>query len=81
MTQPLGYRSVQVLSYIQTITERDGIAPTYPMIGEQFGMSNSDVCNVVRRLENRGYLRRRSVTRRQSMGWHKPVIVLIHQQA
>ncbi len=76
MHQHLGYRSTQVLAYIQTITARDGIAPTYAMIGTEFGMNNSDVCNVVRRLEARGLLRRLPVTGRRSMGWHKPVIVL-----
>jgi DNA-binding MarR family transcriptional regulator len=72
----LGYRSKQVFDYICAVADRDGIAPTYAMIGQTFAMSNSDVCNTVRRLEARGLVRRRAATRRQSIGWHKPVIVL-----
>lgn len=77
-TEPrLGYRGQQVLGYIEDVIARDGIAPTYRMIAEVLDMDSADVCKVVARLEQRGILKRRQVTRRQSVGWHKPVIVLL----
>lgn len=76
-TQPLGFRGHQVLEYVTATVERRGHAPSYTDIASHLGMSVSDVCNVVRRLEHRGMLCRRTVGHRKHRGWHTPVIVLV----
>lgn len=55
----LGYRGTQVLRYVNEVIEDEGEAPSYSMIRDELGFNlRSDVCNVVRRLEQRGLLRR-----------------------
>lgn len=81
MAQPLGYRGQQVLELVEVSIRQSGHAPSYAMIASELDMTVSDVCNVVRRLEHRGYLRRRTVGRRKSRGWHAPVIVLTERIA
>lgn len=73
----LGYRGQQVLEYVSTTVERRGHAPSYADIANHLDMTVSDVCNVVRRLEHRGVLKRRTVGVRKNRGWHAPVIVLL----
>jgi SOS-response transcriptional repressor LexA len=75
MTAPLGYRGRQVLSLVTATLEDGHRPPSYAMIADQLGMSSiADVCNVVRRLEKRGLLRRNDTGTRHRRGWHQPVI-------
>jgi len=72
----LGFRSRQVLDYVQSCDR----PPSYAMIADALGMgSTSDVCSVVRRLERRGYLRRCDTGTRHRQGWHSPVLVVVDQ--
>lgn len=73
----LGYRAQQVLNLVATTVTRDGTPPSYAMIADRLDMTTSDVCNVIRHLERRGFLERRSVKVRRDRGWHRPVIVLL----
>lgn len=73
----LGYRGQQVLKYVTNTVERRGHAPSYADIADHLNMTVPDVCNVVRRLEHRGVLKRRTVGIRKTRGWHTPVIVLL----
>lgn len=58
-TRHLGYRQQQVLSYVERVVQRDGVAPSYSMIRDELGMySSSDVRKVVEGLEKHGVLRR-----------------------
>jgi len=72
----LGYRGAQVLGYVQLVAVNDGRAPSYAQIADALGMGSiADVCNVVRRLEKRGLLRRTDTGSRHRRGWHQPVIL------
>ena len=74
---PLGYRGQQVLEYIEAAIQHHERAPSYAQIADALGMSSvADVCNVVRRLERRGLLRRTDTGSRHRRGWHSPVIEL-----
>lgn len=73
----LGYRGSQVLEYIQKEISSGRRPPSYKMIADALDMNSvADVCNVVRRLEKRGLLKRRDTGSRHRKGWHKPVIEL-----
>lgn len=55
----LGYRGVQVLSYVRETIDAHGMAPSYAMIRDALGFSHEKkVSLVVQRLENRGLLKR-----------------------
>ena len=55
----LGYRGVQVLAYVRSTIDRDGLAPSYGMICARLGFSRREnVLRVVARLESRGLLHR-----------------------
>lgn len=55
----LGYRGVQVLSYVRETIAVDGQAPSYAMIRDTLGFTHeADVLRVVQRLERRGLLHR-----------------------
>ena len=55
----LGYRCVQVLSYVREAIEKEGTEPSYSMIRDNLGFNcRGDVCRVIERLEQRGLLRR-----------------------
>lgn len=74
----LGFRGRQVLDYVETAIEAGNRPPSYAMIASALGMnSTADVCNVVRRLEKRGYLQRCDTGTRQRQGWHAPVVMLV----
>jgi DNA-binding MarR family transcriptional regulator len=74
----LGYRGQQVLALIRTASERGERPPSYTMIADQLGMScAADVCNVVRRLEKRGLIKRSDTGSRHRRGWHHPVVELL----
>ena len=77
MAEHLGYRGTQVLTFIASTVERRGHAPSYSEIADAVGMNRTDVWHVIRRLENRGIIKRRSVGQRRGRNWHKPVIVLL----
>ena len=73
----LGYRGQQVLEYVSTAIEQGERPPSYAMIADRLGMNSiADVCNVVRRLERRGFLQRADTGSRHRQGWHQPVIVV-----
>lgn len=73
----LGYRGQQVLEYVTATIEQGQRSPSYAMIADQLGMNSiADVCNVVRRLERRGFLQRADTGTRHRRGWHQPVIVV-----
>lgn len=76
-SRTLGYRGQQVLGYVSAAIERSGSPPSYAMIAEALDMTKPDVCNVIRRLERRGFLHRQAVRVRRNRGWHRPVIVLV----
>lgn len=77
-SQHLGYRGEQVLIYVRTTVSDGQRAPSYAMIAEHCGFASiADVCNVVRRLERRGHLRRCDTGSRHRQGWHIPVIELL----
>ena len=65
-----------MLGLIKQRVERKGEAPSYRAIADALDMSVPDVCNVVRRLERRGLLKRRAVGARKNQGWHKSVVEL-----
>lgn len=73
--QHLGYRGQQVLALV-SLSIKAGARPlSYRMIADQLGMNSiADVCNVVRRLEKRGLLKRCDTGTRHRQGWHQPVI-------
>lgn len=74
----LGYRGQQVLALVQTAAERGERPPSYAMIADKLGMScAADVCNVIRRLEKRGLLKRYDTGSRYRRGWHQSVVELI----
>lgn len=74
----LGYRGQQVLDYVSLTVASGERPPSYAMIADALGMnSTADVCNVVRRLEKRGYLQRCDTGARQRQGWHAPVVMLV----
>lgn len=76
MAQALGYRGQQVLDFIAAHKGRR--PPSYAAIADALGMSSTaDVCNVVRRLEKRGYVRRCDTGTRHRMGWHEPVLIVV----
>jgi SOS-response transcriptional repressor LexA len=78
MGKILGYRGRQVLEYVTSAIEAEQRSPSYAMIADALGMNSiADVCNVVRRLEQRGYLQRRDTGTRHRKGWHNPVIVVV----
>lgn len=55
----LGYRGTQVLSYVRSIIEEQGQAPSYAMIRDALGFNHEcHVLRVVARLEMRGLIRR-----------------------
>lgn len=55
----LGFRGYQVLGYVHSEVEQNGIAPSYAMIRDALGFSQDcDVRAVVVRLEQRGLLKR-----------------------
>lgn len=55
----LGYRAAQVLGYVHEHIKTEGMAPSYSMICDELGIGNKcDVARVVKRLEQRGLLRR-----------------------
>lgn len=57
--QCLGYRGQQVLTYVRSTIERDGFAPSYGMICRELGIATKgEVADIIRRLEDRGLLRR-----------------------
>jgi DNA-binding Lrp family transcriptional regulator len=73
----LGYRGRQVLALIRAASENGERPPSYAMIATQLGMGSvADVCNVVRRLEKRGLLKRCDTGSRYRRGWHHPVVEL-----
>lgn len=73
----LGYRGQQVLALVQLASERGERAPSYAMIAEVLGINSvSDVSHIVRRLENRGLLKRHDTGSRYRRGWHSPVVEL-----
>lgn len=73
----LGYRGGQVIAFVSSEIERHGRPPSYAMIADALGMNSvADVCNVVRRLEKRGLLKRTDTGSRYRQGWHQPVIEL-----
>lgn len=73
----LGYRGGQVIAFISAEVERSGRPPSYAMIADALGISSTaDVCNIVRRLEKRGLLKRTDTGSRYRRGWHQPVIEL-----
>lgn len=60
----LGYRGVQVLAYVRQTIAHDGLAPSYAMIRDVLGFNHEKhVCEVIKRLERRGLLRRAGVGR------------------
>lgn len=72
----LGFRGQQVLALVNATIEPGSLPLSYAMIADRLGMSSvADVCNVVRRLEKRGLLRRCDTGTRHRQGWHQPVIV------
>lgn len=74
----LGYRGQQVLDYVETTIDAGQRPPSYAQIADALGMSGTaDVCKVIRRLEQRGYLRRSDTGSRHRQGWHTPVVVLV----
>ena len=77
MPQPLGYRGAQVLDLLKRSLEKRGVVPSYSEIARHLDMSVSDVCNVMRRLERRGYVERRTVGQRKKRGWHGTVVKLV----
>ena len=77
MPQPLGYRGAQVLDLLKHSLDKRGVVPSYSEIARDLDMSASDVCNVMRRLERRGYVERRTVGQRKKRGWHGPVVKLM----
>lgn len=54
----LGYRALQVKAYIESIILRDGVAPSYAMIGDQFDMDRGNVHRLIVSLEKRRLLSR-----------------------
>lgn len=54
----LGYRSFQVLAYVQATIAVEGRAPSYGMIADELGINKPKVCDIVKRLERRGLLLR-----------------------
>jgi SOS-response transcriptional repressor LexA len=55
----LGYREAQVYAFIQETLAADGLAPSYAMIVERFGLAHKGhVCEIVKQLERRGLLSR-----------------------
>ena len=55
----LGYRGRQVLAYIRVCIAEQGRAPSYAMIVDEFDFADrGNVAHVIRRLENRGLVRR-----------------------
>lgn len=75
--RPLGFRGQQVLQYVELAIETDRRPPSYAMIADALGMNSiADVCNVVRRLERRGFLHRSDTGARHRQGWHMPVVFL-----
>lgn len=74
----LGFRGQQVLEYVETEIAAGRRPPSYAQIADALGMnSTADVCNVVRRLEQRGYLKRSDIGARHRRGWHRPVLVMV----
>ena len=73
----LGYRGQQVLGYVEVVVAGGGRPPSYRQIADALGMNSiADVCNVVRRLEKRGFMNRSDTGSRHRQGWHEPVIVV-----
>lgn len=65
----LGYRSVQVLTYVRQTIDDTGRAPSYAMIRDQLGFNDkAEVCHIVKRLEKRGLLRRAGYGRVRRFG-------------
>jgi SOS-response transcriptional repressor LexA len=58
-TRVLGYRAFQVVRYVETKLEEDGMAPSYGMICRDVGISTKgEVHRIVKSLERRGVFRR-----------------------
>jgi SOS-response transcriptional repressor LexA len=55
----LGYRAQQVLAFVRTTIEREGLAPSYGMICSSVGIATyGEVSRIMDSLERRGLLRR-----------------------
>lgn len=55
----MGYRGRQVLDFVRETIAQDGAAPSYREIRDALGFQHKHhVCEVVKRLEKRGVLRR-----------------------
>jgi hypothetical protein len=68
----LGYRAVQVLTYVHGELERCGIAPSYTMICDELGISSrAKVCAVIKSLEKRGLLSRTGNARVRTAAGHR----------
>jgi DNA-binding MarR family transcriptional regulator len=74
----LGYRAVQVLSYVQTFIAANGYAPSYNRIADELGMDKPDVGKLVKRLEKRALVMRVGSGRvRSGAEWNQPVLRLL----
>ena len=66
MDQRLTDRQQEVLGFIQTFTEANGVPPTVREIGGRFHVTPRAAFDHLRALERKGYLRRRSTAGRTS---------------
>jgi repressor LexA len=66
MEQRLTDRQQEVLGFIQTFTEANGVPPTVREIGGRFHVTPRAAFDHLRALERKGYLRRRSTAGRTS---------------
>jgi SOS-response transcriptional repressor LexA len=70
----LGFRAVQVLTFIRDHMEKHGRPPSYRIISDALMFNDeADVCKCVTRLERRGIIVRIA----QGPDWNSPVIRLV----
>lgn len=64
-----GYREYQLLRLIRAFLIEHGRAPTYTAISRELGMARHHAADTVRRLENRGLVRRVGEGRVRRIAW------------
>ena len=56
--EALTERQREILSFIKSFRKKNGHSPTYNEIAEHFGMKDSGAFDAVKKLEEKGYIKR-----------------------
>lgn len=56
--QPLSDKQLEIYKFIKSFCKKNGFSPTYIEIGEAMQMSDAGAFDVVKKLEEKGYVKR-----------------------